>query len=145
MAEQPDVVIATPGRLIDHVKRRTVNLTKWNSSSRISGHMLDLGFLPNWSDRRYSLRPPHHIFSATFARDEELAPTIFESRSESITSRQETQRSGSTPAYSAPPDKRSFDGILHQNWEHSVSPDAKSTLNGFSYLEREGPPLLDSL
>ena len=48
---KPDIVVATPGRLLDHVQRRTVSL---NAIEVLvldeADHMLDLGFLPQMRD-----------------------------------------------------------------------------------------------
>lgn len=43
----PDIVVATPGRLLDHVMRRSVNVSKVEILVLDEAdHMLDLGFLP---------------------------------------------------------------------------------------------------
>ncbi len=65
-----DVLVATPGRLLDHINQKTVNL----SSVEIlvldeADRMLDLGFLPAIR-RLLALLPKHRqtlLFSATFA------------------------------------------------------------------------------
>lgn len=72
-----DVIVATPGRLIDHMGQRTVDLSKiefliLDEADR----MLDMGFLP--SIRRVLAALPKQrqtlLFSATFSSDiEELA------------------------------------------------------------------------
>ena len=43
----PDIIVATPGRLLDHVKQRTVDLTKYNIVVLDEAdHMFDIGFAP---------------------------------------------------------------------------------------------------
>ena len=80
LAEQPDVVIATPGRLIDHVKRRTVSLSKVEEFVvDEADHMLDLGFLPQLRQIVRYLPEDRHtmMFSATMPPAiEELARTM---------------------------------------------------------------------
>ena len=47
LKKRPDVVVATPGRLLDHLERRTVSLKSLeNLVMDEADHMLDLGFLP---------------------------------------------------------------------------------------------------
>ena len=48
---KPDIVVATPGRLLDHVMRRTVSLKDIEVLVLDEAdHMLDLGFLPQMRD-----------------------------------------------------------------------------------------------
>src|SRR5436189_2416816 len=48
---KPDIVVATPGRLLDHVQRRTVSLSDIEVLVLDEAdHMLDLGFLPQMRD-----------------------------------------------------------------------------------------------
>jgi ATP-dependent RNA helicase RhlE len=48
---KPDIVVATPGRLLDHVQRRTVSLKDIEVLVLDEAdHMLDLGFLPQMRD-----------------------------------------------------------------------------------------------
>ncbi|MBI2313784.1 MAG: DEAD/DEAH box helicase [Betaproteobacteria bacterium] len=68
-----EILVATPGRLLDHVRQRTVNLTQvqflvLDEADR----MLDMGFMPDIK-RILSLLPKHRqnlLFSATF--DDEI-------------------------------------------------------------------------
>src|SRR5690625_1279336 len=67
-----ETLIATPGRLLDHVEQRNVNLGQvgilvLDEADR----MLDMGFLPDL-ERIVSLLPPRRqnlLFSATFSND----------------------------------------------------------------------------
>ena len=67
-----EVLIATPGRLLDHVEQRTVNLSQvgilvLDEADR----MLDMGFLPDL-DRIMQLLPAQRqtlLFSATFSNE----------------------------------------------------------------------------
>jgi ATP-dependent RNA helicase RhlE len=75
-----EILVATPGRLLDHVGQRTVNLSQvevlvLDEADR----MLDMGFLPDIR-RILELLPPRRqnlMFSATFSDDiRKLAATI---------------------------------------------------------------------
>jgi len=47
LKDDPDIVVATPGRLLDHMQRRTVSVGKIEHLVLDEAdHMLDLGFLP---------------------------------------------------------------------------------------------------
>jgi ATP-dependent RNA helicase RhlE len=64
----PDIVVATPGRLVDHVQRRTLKLDHVEELVLDEGdHMLDMGFLPQ-VERILRLLPRERhtmMFSAT--------------------------------------------------------------------------------
>ena len=72
LARGVDIVVATPGRLIDHLQRRTIDL----SSVQIltldeADRMLDMGFLPPLRRVLQALPPSRQtlLFSATLSRD----------------------------------------------------------------------------
>ncbi len=76
----PDVVVATPGRLLDHVNRRTVNLEKVEMLVLDEAdHMLDLGFLPQIRDVLRKLPRDRHtmMFSATMPDSIEMIARDF--------------------------------------------------------------------
>jgi ATP-dependent RNA helicase RhlE len=80
LREKPDVVVATPGRLLDHVNRRTVNLE--NVEILVldeADHMLDLGFLPQIRDvlRRLPRERQTLMFSATMPDSIEMIARDF--------------------------------------------------------------------
>ena len=78
--ENPDVVVATPGRLLDHVNRRTVNLEKVEVLVLDEAdHMLDLGFLPQIRDvlRRLPRDRQTMMFSATMPDSIEMIARDF--------------------------------------------------------------------
>ncbi len=80
LAEHPDIIVATPGRLLDHIERRNVRVDAVEDLILDEGdHMLDLGFLPQV--RQILVRLPKKrrtmMFSATMpAAIEELARTM---------------------------------------------------------------------
>jgi ATP-dependent RNA helicase RhlE len=68
LKKSPDVVVATPGRLLDHMQRGSVKLdhvTKFVLDE--ADHMLDLGFMPQVRRIVKALPRPRHtmMFSAT--------------------------------------------------------------------------------
>jgi ATP-dependent RNA helicase RhlE len=78
--DNPDVVVATPGRLLDHVNRRTVNLEKVEILVLDEAdHMLDLGFLPQIRDvlRRLPRDRQTMMFSATMPDSIEMIARDF--------------------------------------------------------------------
>jgi ATP-dependent RNA helicase RhlE len=63
-----DIVVATPGRLVDHMQRRTVKLDRIEELVLDEGdHMLDMGFLPQVERILHVLPKKRHtmMFSAT--------------------------------------------------------------------------------
>lgn len=80
VARRPDVLVATPGRLLDHVERRSVNLGAVEELVLDEAdHMLDLGFLPQVRQIVRALPTSRRtmMFSATMPPSiEELARTL---------------------------------------------------------------------
>ncbi len=80
VSEQPDIIVATPGRLLDHIKRKTISV---NAVEELvldeADHMLDLGFLPQVREILSKLPRKRRtmMFSATMPPAiEELARTL---------------------------------------------------------------------
>lgn len=68
LGRKPDVVVATPGRLLDHVERGTVRLDKVSALVLDEAdHMLDMGFMPQVQRILDELPAKRHtmLFSAT--------------------------------------------------------------------------------
>lgn len=80
LRKDPDIVVATPGRLLDHARRRTVKLDKIEELVLDEAdHMLDLGFLPQIVDvlRYVPAERRTMMFSATMPPDiERLAQRL---------------------------------------------------------------------
>lgn len=77
---QPDIIVATPGRLLDHVKRRTTSLDKIEVLVLDEAdHMLDLGFLPQIREvlRRLPRERQTMMFSATMPDSIEMIARDF--------------------------------------------------------------------
>jgi len=68
LRRKPDIVVATPGRLVDHMQRGTVKLSDVEELVLDEGdHMLDMGFLPQVERILRNLPRERHtmMFSAT--------------------------------------------------------------------------------
>ncbi len=80
LKRHPDIVVATPGRLLDHIERGTVRVDAISELVLDEGdHMLDLGFLPQIRKilRRLPAERRTMMFSATMPPAiEELARTM---------------------------------------------------------------------
>jgi len=77
---RPDIIVATPGRLLDHVKRRTASLDKIEVLVLDEAdHMLDLGFLPQMREvlRRLPRERQTMMFSATMPDSIEMIARDF--------------------------------------------------------------------
>jgi ATP-dependent RNA helicase RhlE len=80
LRKQPDVVVATPGRLLDHVQRRTLSLKDIEILVLDEAdHMLDLGFLPQIRDilKRLPRERQTLMFSATMPDSIEMIARDF--------------------------------------------------------------------
>jgi ATP-dependent RNA helicase RhlE len=80
LAKGPDVIVATPGRLLDHVRQRHVKLDFIRELVLDEAdHMLDLGFLPQIRDVLRRLPRERHtmMFSATMPESIEMIAKEF--------------------------------------------------------------------
>jgi ATP-dependent RNA helicase RhlE len=72
LLQAPEIVVATPGRLLDHVEQRTIDLSKVEVLVLDEGdRMLDMGFIPDIR-RIVKLLPTERqtlMFSATFSTE----------------------------------------------------------------------------
>ncbi len=96
LKKNPRIIIATPGRLLDHIKKRTVNLA--NIEVFIldeADRMLDMGFIPDIKNIMKSIpdKCQKMLFSATMPKEiEAIAKKLMEDPT-----RIEIDRSGATP------------------------------------------------
>jgi ATP-dependent RNA helicase RhlE len=77
---KPDIIVATPGRLLDHVQRRSASLDKIEVLVLDEAdHMLDLGFLPQMREvlRRLPRERQTMMFSATMPDSIEMIARDF--------------------------------------------------------------------
>jgi ATP-dependent RNA helicase RhlE len=80
LESEPDVVVATPGRLMDHINRRNVRVDRVEELVLDEAdHMLDLGFLPQIRSILDSLPRKRHtmMFSATMPDSIEMLAQQF--------------------------------------------------------------------
>ena len=80
LQDQPDIIVATPGRLLDHIERRSVDVSGVEDLVLDEAdHMLDLGFLPQVRQILSKIPKKRRtmMFSATMPPAiEELARTL---------------------------------------------------------------------
>jgi len=80
LRKTPDIIVATPGRLLDHVRQRHVSLDAITELVLDEAdHMLDLGFLPQMRDILRRLPRERHtmMFSATMPDSIEMIAKEF--------------------------------------------------------------------
>lgn len=106
-----ELLIATPGRLLDHVEQKNVNLGQVNILVLDEAdRMLDMGFLPDL-DRIRRLLPVNRqglLFSATFSNDiRKLARTLLKDPVElEVAARNATADTVTQIAYELPSDRK---------------------------------------
>ena len=72
LKKNPDIVVGTPGRIIDHIKRRTVNFDRAEYLILDEAdEMLDLGFIDDIEEIASKVNPSRRtvLFSATMGRE----------------------------------------------------------------------------
>ena len=87
LRDLPDIVVATPGRLLDHVRQRNVNLDAIEELVLDEAdHMLDLGFLPQIREILRRLPRQRHtmMFSATMPDSIEMIANEFMNKPDRI-------------------------------------------------------------
>ena len=94
LKKRPQIVVATPGRLSDHMKRRTVRVdTVQTVVLDEADRMLDMGFIHDVTrlldrmDKRRNLR----LFSATISREVMDIAWVYQRDAEEITVREDEQ------------------------------------------------------
>ena len=94
LKKHPQIVVATPGRLSDHMKRRTVRVdTAKTVVLDEADRMLDMGFIPDVTrlldrmDKRKNLG----LFSATISREVMDIAWVYQRDAEEVTVREDEQ------------------------------------------------------
>src|SRR5690606_17924550 len=134
-----EILVATPGRLLDHVEQKTLNLSQvglfvLDEADR----MLDMGFLPDL-DRIVRLLPARRqglLFSATFSNDiRKLARSYLNNPSEvEVAARNATADTVSQIVYAlTPADKRA--AVVHLGKSKNLNQDRKSTRLNSSHVK----------
>ena len=94
LKKRPQIVVATPGRLMDHMKRRTVRLDQVETVVLDEAdRMLDMGFIKDVT--RILKQIPHRrnmgLFSATISREVMDIAWVYQRDAEEITVREDEQ------------------------------------------------------
>ena len=94
LKKHPQIVVATPGRLSDHMKRRTVRVdTAWTVVLDGADRMLDMGFIHDVTRLldRMNKRKNLGLFSATISREVMDIAWVYQRDAEEITVRADEQ------------------------------------------------------
>ena len=94
LKKHPQIVVATPGRLMDHMKRRTIRLHKVETVVLDEAdRMLDMGFIKDVT--RILKQIPHRrnlgMFSATISREVMDIAWVYQRDAEEVTVREDEQ------------------------------------------------------